>query len=255
MPSAKKWNAAGDLDLVAAEEVDSGTGHDGAGREKPEQGDGPLSQEAGHSDPIGCRLALLRHHVRVAIDFEAEGLLDGNRRPRGAARAAAHAGERGVHPRQLREAAGQDRLALLPVERVLAGEGRLYTKEELAEETGLDVEFLNEGARALGVPVRDPGERAITEEELELSRSAKTLLDAGLSEEAFLELTAVMSRSMANIAACSPPSFGEELIQPATPSATSAFATPRRCATWARSRRPPSSRCSTCACASGCARP
>ena len=81
---------------------------------------------------------------------------------------------------ELREAAAHDRLALLPVERVLAGEGRLYTKEELAEQTGLDPEFLDEAARALGVPVREPGERAITEEELELSRSAKLLLDGGL---------------------------------------------------------------------------
>ena len=89
--------------------------------------------------------------------------------------------EEGFTLDELREAAGQDRLALLPVERVLAGEGRLYTKEELAEQTGLDLEFLDEAARALGVPVREPGERAITEEELELSRSAKALLDAGLA--------------------------------------------------------------------------
>ena len=82
---------------------------------------------------------------------------------------------------ELREAAAQDRLALLPVERVLAGEGKLYTREELAEETGLDPDFLDEAARALGVPVREPGERAITEEELELSRNAKALLDAGLA--------------------------------------------------------------------------
>jgi adenylate cyclase len=63
------------------------------------------------------------------------------------------------------------------------------------------------------VPVPEPGERAITEEELELSYSAKALLDAGLAPEAFLELTAVMSRSMANIAASFTWVFGEALLQ------------------------------------------
>src|SRR5215204_5210037 len=112
------------------------------------------------------------------------------------------------------EAAAHDRLALLPMERVLAGEGKLYTQEELAEQTGLDTEFLNEAARALGVPVREPGERAITEEELELSHSAKALLDAGLSRESFLELTAVMSRSMQNVAASLTAVFGEAFLHP-----------------------------------------
>ncbi len=120
----------------------------------------------------------------------------------------------GVTVDELRAAVEEERLALLPVERELAGDGKLYTKEEVAEETGLDPDFLNEAARALGVPVREPGERAITEEELELSRSAKMLLDAGLPEESFLELTAVMSRSMANIAAAFTSIFGEALLQP-----------------------------------------
>ena len=152
--------------------------------------------------------------MRVGIDFEAEGLLDG-------------AGDRdarlellrtleaeGFTLEELREAAAHDRLALLPVERVLAGDGKLYTREELAEETGLDADLLDDGARALGMPIREPGERAITEEELELSRSAKVLLDAGLPREAFLELTTVMSRSMASIAASFASVFGDALVKP-----------------------------------------
>jgi adenylate cyclase len=152
--------------------------------------------------------------VRVAIDFESEGLLDGTDDREARLELLRTLENEGFTLDQLREAAAQNRLALLPVERVLAGEGKLYTQEEVAEETGLSVYFLNEGARALGVPVRDPGERAVTEEELELSRSARTLLDAGLSEEGFLELTSVMSRSMANVAASLASTFGEELIQP-----------------------------------------
>jgi adenylate cyclase len=152
--------------------------------------------------------------VRVAIDFEAEGLLDGASDRDARLELLRSLEQEGFSLDELREAAAQDRLALLPVERVLAGEGRLYTREELSEETGLDDRFLDEASRALGMPIREPGERAITEEEVELSRSAKVLLDAGLPEEAFLELTAVMSRSLANIAASFASTFGEALLQP-----------------------------------------
>jgi adenylate cyclase len=152
--------------------------------------------------------------VRVGIDFQAEGLLDGASDREARLELLRTLENEGFTLEELREAAANDRLALLPVERILAGEGARYTKEELAEETGLTFEFLNEAARALGVPVREPGERAISEEELELTRSAKLLLDAGLPEEAFLELTAVMSRSMANIAATFVSVFGDALLQP-----------------------------------------
>jgi adenylate cyclase len=152
--------------------------------------------------------------VRVGIDFDAEGLLEGADDREARLELLRSLENEGFTLDELREAAEQNRLALLPVERVLAGDGKLYTREELAEETGLDPDFLDAAARALGVPVREPGERAITEEELELSRSAKVLLDAGLPQEAFLELTTVMSRSMASIAASFASNFGEALLQP-----------------------------------------
>jgi adenylate cyclase len=151
---------------------------------------------------------------QVAIDFEAEGLLDGASDREARLELLRTLEQEGFGVDELRDAAAQDRLALLPVERVLAGGGHLYTRKELAEETGLTPAFLEEAARALGMPVREPEERAITEEEFELAHSAKALLDAGLSEEAFLELTAVMSRSMANVAAELAAVFGEALLQP-----------------------------------------
>jgi len=152
--------------------------------------------------------------VRVGIDFQAEGLLDGADDREARLELLRTLEGEGFTLEELRDAAASDRLALLPVERILAGDGVFYTPEEVCDETGLDIDFLNEAGRALGVPVREPGERAITEEELELSRSAKLLLDAGLPKEAFLELTAVMSRSMANIAATFTAVFGEALIKP-----------------------------------------
>ncbi len=150
----------------------------------------------------------------VAIDFEAEGLLERASDREARLELLRSLEQEGFSLEELREAAAHDRLALLPMERVLAGDGKLYTRDELAEATGLDQEFLDEAARALGVPVREPGERAITEEELELSRSAKALLDAGLSRESFLDLTAVMSRSMQSVAASLRGVFGEAFLHP-----------------------------------------
>jgi adenylate cyclase len=150
----------------------------------------------------------------VAIDFEAEGLLDGASDREGRLDLLRTLEKEGFTLEELKEAAAHDRLVLLPLERVIQGEGRLYTREDLAEATGLPEEFLDSAARALGVPVRHPGERVITEEELELSKSAKQLLDAGIGEEEFLELTLVMSRSMANVAAELMSVFGEALLQP-----------------------------------------
>jgi adenylate cyclase len=152
--------------------------------------------------------------MRVAIDFESEGLLDGVDDREARLELLRTLEDEGFTLDELREAAKQNRLALLPVERVLAGDGKLYTREELAEDTGLDNDFLDDAARALGVPIVEPGERAISEEELELSRSAKALLEAGLPKESFLELTAVMSRSLANVAATFASVFGEALLQP-----------------------------------------
>jgi adenylate cyclase len=149
----------------------------------------------------------------VAIDFEAEGLLHGASDRQARLDLLQTLEQEGFGLEELREAAAHDRLALLPVERVLAGEGKLYTREELAEETRIDPAFMDEAARALGVPVREPGERAITEEEVELGRNAKALLDAGLSPESFLELTAAMSRSMQNIASSLTAVFGEAFLQ------------------------------------------
>ena len=61
----------------------------------------------------------------------------------------------GVPLEDLRKAVEEDRLALLPVERVLEGEGRRYTAAEVAERAGADEEVLRRNRLALGLP--DPG--------------------------------------------------------------------------------------------------
>jgi adenylate cyclase len=155
--------------------------------------------------------------VGVAIDFEAEGLLDGL--SDGPAREARlellHTLTReGFTLDELRRATAEDRLALLPVERVLEAEGPQHTLREVADASGLDLRFLEEARRALGDPAVDPDARVLTDEELELARHAKTLLDAGLDEASFFELIRVMSHSLDSIASALVATLGQALLQP-----------------------------------------
>lgn len=153
----------------------------------------------------------------MAIDFEAEGLLEGapDERARDGRLELLRTLEReGFGLEELRRATQEGRLALLPVERVLAAEGARYTQEDIAQETGLEMGFLDDARRAVGAPKVEPGERVLTEEDRELALSAKTLLAAGLAPESFLELSWVMSRAMATVAASITSIWGEALIRP-----------------------------------------
>ena len=108
----------------------------------------------------------------------------------------------------------EGRLALLPIERVLAGEGPRYTQREVAELTGSDLRLLAKARRAVGLPAVDPDERVISEEELELAQNGARLFDAGLDEHSYLDLTRVMSQSMATVAAAFAGIWGEALLRP-----------------------------------------
>ncbi len=153
----------------------------------------------------------------MAIDFEAEGLLEGAGDER--ARAARlellrELEEEGFSLEELRRATQENRLALLPVERVLAPQDTRYTQLDLAEMTGLDLDFLAEARRAIGAPAIRPDERVLGEEDVELARNAAALLAVGISREDFLDLSRVMSQAMGTVAAAFMSVFGEALLRP-----------------------------------------
>jgi adenylate cyclase len=155
--------------------------------------------------------------VGVATDFEAEGLLegvDGERAREARLELLGTLEEAGCGLEEMRAAAQQGRLALLPVEMVLEGEGPRCRQHDVAQETGLDLDFLADARRALGLPAVDPDDAVITPEEVELARSAKTLLDAGLDRQGFLELTRAMSQAMAGVAAALTSTLGAALLRP-----------------------------------------
>jgi adenylate cyclase len=149
------------------------------------------------------------------LDFEAEGLLEG---VEGEAREARRQlleqlSADGVSLDGLKRAVSENRLALLPLERVMAGEGR-YTAREVAELSGLDPEFQERQLRALGLALGDPDERIFDEEDVEAAKAVRLFLDAGLPEEGVLEVSRVMGDSMSKLAAAIGGVAGQALLHP-----------------------------------------
>jgi adenylate cyclase len=150
------------------------------------------------------------------VDFQAEGLLDGLDGESREARAELleHLLADGATLEELRKAVAEDRLALLPVERVLAGEGK-YTSREVAERSGLDPEFQDRLWRALGLALADPDEdRIYSDEDVNAAATVVRFLDAGFSEETVLEVCRVLGDSMARLAATVGGVVGETLVRP-----------------------------------------
>jgi adenylate cyclase len=137
----------------------------------------------------------------MSVDFAAEGLLDGLE---GDARAARERLLRRLHDQgtpleELKRAAAEDRLVLLPAERLIGGEPR-YTGTEIAERTGLETEFLLALRRAHGLPVPEPDAVAFTEADLEATWIAKTFHEAGVKTDDMLAITRVLGRGLAQAA-------------------------------------------------------
>ncbi|HTR76242.1 MAG TPA: adenylate cyclase regulatory domain-containing protein [Solirubrobacterales bacterium] len=139
---------------------------------------------------------------RIDIDFAAEGFLDGLE---GEAREARLglleqlSGE-GVTPAELRDAVAAGHLALLPVERAIAGDGPRYSANEVAEISGVDLDLLLRLRAALGVPYPDPEERLGNESDLETARRTRRLLEAGFPPEELIRNARTIGMAMARVA-------------------------------------------------------
>ena len=152
----------------------------------------------------------------MAIDFEAEGLLEDLE---GDAREARlellrRLEAEGVGLEELRQAVAEGRLPLLPVERSLEDEGPRYTMEEVAERGGLDLAYFERVLRALGVARPAPGERAFGEADVAAAKRLRQAREAGIPDEDQLELSRVMSRSMSTVAEAATRVFGEAFLRP-----------------------------------------
>jgi adenylate cyclase len=152
----------------------------------------------------------------AGIDFEAEGLLEGVEGEQRDARRALleELAADGIGLEELREAVDAGRLALLPVEPALAGEGPRYTPEEIARESGIGLDVLERYLGALGLPVPERGERVLTEADLDAARRVKAFEDVGLPEDGRLQVARTIGMATARIAEANRELIRDTLIDP-----------------------------------------
>jgi adenylate cyclase len=147
------------------------------------------------------------------MDFEAAGLLDGLKGEDRSARERLLEllADRGVELEELKAAVAEDRLVLLPVERVVGGD---HTAREIEERTGLPAEMLIRVRRMLGLPNAEPDERVFADEDVEAAKATKLFLDSGFDEDEIAQITRVLGESMARIAATTTGAFADAFLKP-----------------------------------------
>ena len=152
----------------------------------------------------------------AGIDWEAEGLLEGldDEAAREARRGLLeHLSGEGCELDELKEAVAEGRLALLPSEKVLEGGGGRFTPDEVAERSGVDREFLDRLWRALGQALAGEDDRVFSQADVEAAQAVKRFRDAGFPDDGILEITRVMSQSLARLAASIGARFGEVVFK------------------------------------------
>ena len=150
------------------------------------------------------------------MDWEAEGLLEElpDDRARDARRKLLDelSGD-GVPVEELRQAVEEQRLALVPVERLLGG-GPRYSAREIAERSGLDLDTLLATRRALGLPVPDAGDTALGEEDLKAAEIQAKVAGAGFAIEDLQETNRVLGRGIARYVEALRTTITESLLEP-----------------------------------------
>jgi adenylate cyclase len=139
----------------------------------------------------------------MSVDWEAEGLLEGTdgKAREGRRELLDELHESGLSLDELRDAVDEGRLVLLPLEQALMGEGPHLTQDEVAEESGVELEFLQRNWRALGMPEPQGDEKVFTERDVEAAKQVKMLRDIGIPEDEMLQVSRVIGMTMSQLAA------------------------------------------------------
>jgi len=116
----------------------------------------------------------------------------------------------GFSEQELRVAVAENRLALLPVDRTLGG---THSAREIEQRSGLPADVLVRMRRRVGLTEPRVDERVFSETDIEAARSTKMFLDAGFSEDAIIEITAVLGEGMSRLAATITASFLQTFLR------------------------------------------
>ena len=150
------------------------------------------------------------------IDWEREGLLDGLESEAERASRRELLGrlyDDGCSVGELRQAVAEDRLALLPLERMLLEE-RCYSVAQAAAETGLSQDYVERNWRALGLTFTSRDDPLYTEDNVRGMRGLKPLIDAGVTERELIEITRMIGDASNKLADAVMRTFGSTLLQP-----------------------------------------
>ena len=135
------------------------------------------------------------------IDFEGEGLLDGLEGAQREERLVLlrELAEEGVSLAELRRSTTAGTILYLPADRVIGSRER-YTAAEVAELTGIDLDFLDQLRRAMGLPIPDADEAVYSDAEIESLRQVHIARAVGITDDELLDLMRVLGRSLAQVA-------------------------------------------------------
>jgi len=139
----------------------------------------------------------------MSVDWESEGLLEGTegKAREGRRQLLSELHESGLGIDELREAVQEGRLVLLPLEQALSGDGPRLAQEEVAERSGVPLEFLEKNWRALGMSEPQGEEKIFTERDVEAAKRVKELRDIGIPEGEMLQVSRVIGMTMSQLAA------------------------------------------------------
>jgi adenylate cyclase len=152
------------------------------------------------------------------VDWEEQGLLDDcpdDRAKQARRDLLDELHEDGVELEQLKEAVKGQRLALLPVERIVGGELK-YSAKEVAEKTGFELETIMSTRRALGLGVPDPDEKAFGDDDVEAIGRQRKVYEAGFEREHLLETNRVLGRGLARYVEALRITISDALVEPDT---------------------------------------
>jgi len=135
------------------------------------------------------------------IDFAAEGLLDGLEGAELEQRLALleRFSADGVPLEELRRSTANGTLMFVPADRVIAGEER-YTLAQIAELSGVELDYLIAVRRAMGLPVAEADEAVYSDIELQAAGLIQAGREAGVSDAEALELVRVLGRALSQVA-------------------------------------------------------
>lgn len=121
--------------------------------------------------------------------------------------------EMGQTERAIEAAERDGRLTTFAIEVALGGD-RKHSLTAVARKSGLDREFLRKLLQANGRPAAAPRERAYTDEDVDLARRIKLLLDAGIPRGGILETARVTGHAMSQTADAVRRTTVSPLVQP-----------------------------------------